>query len=76
MKVFIDKHMEAMEGKKTFLEKQMKKARLNVLWMETFADEVQNSIEYHLKHKFGESQKCSHESVPDIQDYISRITDW
>ncbi len=78
METFISSHADEMEKKKKFLEKQVKKAKLNISWMETFAENIRESVDHHSQNKFGKNnrEKCFHESLSDFEDYVSQITDW
>lgn len=75
MEKFISTHADAMEKKKKSLEKQVKKAKLNILWMETFAENIRESLDSQIK--LGNNrEKCVDESFSDFEDYVSHITDW
>lgn len=78
METFISSHADTMEKKKKFLEKQVKKAKLNILWMETFAENIRESVDYHSQNTFGNNnrEECLHESLSDFEDYVNQITDW
>lgn len=76
MERFLAKHSSVMEKKKKFLEKQERNAKLNILWMNTFAKDIQQSCDYHLENTFTDNkQTCSEESVHDFKTYIDAIAE-